>query len=193
MQTKSNVKYQKSNIKRLKSNIQYQKSNINMNIFNIIVAVAQDGAIGCRGDLLWHIHDDMIFFKNTTKGHPVVMGRKTWESLQVKPLPKRENIVITSDKNFAFNGVTVLNDTKQVMALPDYNTDVFIIGGGTVYKEFLPMCQKLYITKVFRNFPDADTFFPEINPEEWKQESKSEVFSDKESGLEYQFVTLSRV
>lgn len=163
-----------------------------MNIFNIIVAVAQDGAIGRGGDLLWHIHDDMVFFKNTTKGHPVVMGRKTWESLQVKPLPKRENIVITTNKNFTFEGVTVLNRVEDVKNLPDYDNEVFIIGGGTIYKEFIPLCEKLYITRVFNNYPDADTFFPEIKPEQWLEESKSEIFTDKESNLQYQFITYLR-
>lgn len=166
--------------------------NIKMNTFNIIVAVAQDGAIGRKGDLLWHIHDDMVFFKNTTKGHPVIMGRKTWESLQVKPLPKRENIVITGNKDFSFDGVTVINSVDEIKNLPDYDNAVFVIGGGMIYKELLPVCQKLYITKVFNKYPDADTFFPEIDINQWEQESQSEIFTDEKSGLQYQFTVLKK-
>ena len=163
-----------------------------MNKFNIIVAIAEDGAIGRDGDLLWSLHDDMIYFKNTTKGHPVVMGRKTWESLQVKPLPKRENIVITSNKDFVFEGVRVLHNTKEIHNLPQYENEVFIIGGGSIYKEFLPICDKLYITKVFAKYSNADTFFPKIDDKEWKIESESEILTDEKQNLQYQFLILSR-
>ncbi|MGP1515262.1 MAG: dihydrofolate reductase [Bacteroidales bacterium] len=163
-----------------------------MNKFSIIVAIAQNGAIGRGGGLLWHIHDDMVFFKNTTKGHPVVMGRKTWDSLQIKPLPKRENIVITSNKNFVLEGVKVVSSIEEVRRLFDYETEVFIIGGGTIYKEFLPLVDKLYITKVFHTYADADTFFPTINDDEWIQEDESEIFTDEKSNLQYQFLVLKR-
>lgn len=163
-----------------------------MNKFSIIVAIAQNGAIGRGGGLLWHIHDDMVFFKNTTKGHPVVMGRKTWDSLQIKPLPKRENIVITSNKNFVLERVKVVSSIEEVRRLFDYETEVFIIGGGTIYKEFLPLVDKLYITKVFHTYADADTFFPTINDDEWIQEDESEIFTDEKSNLQYQFLVLKR-
>ncbi|MBR1626984.1 MAG: dihydrofolate reductase [Bacteroidales bacterium] len=163
-----------------------------MNTFNIIVAVAENNAIGRNGDLLWHIHNDMLFFKNTTKGHPVVMGRKTWESLQVKPLPKRENIVVTTDKSFAFEDVKVLNSIDEVRNLPQYDNEVFIIGGGTIYKEFLSLCNRLYVTKVFAEYPDADTFFPQIDMNIWQIETESDIFTDEKSNLRYQFVTYKR-
>ena len=169
-----------------------QKFRFNMNTFSIIAAVAQDNAIGKDGDLLWHIHQDMIFFKNTTKEHPVIMGRKTWESLQVRPLPKRENIVITSDENFAFQGVKVLHSVEQIMTLPTYDKEVFVIGGGSIYAKMLPHCLKLYITKVFNTYPDADTFFPEIDMNVWQCISQSEVMTDAKSNLQFQFQCFSR-
>lgn len=163
-----------------------------MNTFSIIVAVADNNAIGRDGDLLWHIHDDMVFFRNTTRGHPVIMGRKTWDSLQVRPLPKRKNYVITTNPDFSFQGVEVLHSTQDVAKIEDTNEEYFIIGGGSIYKEFLPMCSKLYLTKVYSSFPEADTFFPEINMEEWKVVSESEMMEDKESNLKFQFITLER-
>ncbi|MCQ2326952.1 MAG: dihydrofolate reductase [Bacteroidales bacterium] len=163
-----------------------------MNTFSIIVAVADNNAIGKDGDLLWHIHDDMVFFRNTTRGHPVIMGRKTWDSLQVRPLPKRKNYVITKNTEFSFQDVEVLHSTQDVAKIEDTNEEYFIIGGGSIYKEFLPMCSKLYLTKVYSSFPEADTFFPEINMEEWKIISESEIMTDEESKLKFQFITLER-
>ncbi len=162
------------------------------NTFAIIVALGQANEIGKDGDLLWHLHDDMVFFRNTTRGHPVVMGRKTWDSLQVRPLPKRDNIVVTNNKDFAFEGVKVLHSIEEIKNLPLYEQDIFIIGGGTIYKEFLPIADKLYITKVYKNFPDADTFFPTIDESQWVETEKSEMHTDEQSGLQFQFITLVR-
>ncbi len=162
------------------------------NTFAIIVALGQADEIGKDGNLLWHLHDDMVFFRNTTRGHPVVMGRKTWDSLQVRPLPKRDNIVITNNKDFSFEGVKVLHSIEEIKNLPLYEQDIFIIGGGTIYKEFLPIADKLYITKVYKKFSDADTFFPIIDESQWVKTEKSEIHTDRESGLKFQFITLER-
>ncbi len=165
-----------------------------MNSFSIIVAIAENNAIGKNGDLLWHLREDMLYFKRTTKEHPVLMGRKTWDSLQVQPLPKRHNIIITSNKDFAFedNDVTILHSIDQAKNLQDFNKEVFVIGGGTIYKEFLPLAKRLYLTKVFKTYDDADTFFPQINENEWKTVYQSEKKRDESSGVEFQFITLER-
>ncbi|MBQ9312109.1 MAG: dihydrofolate reductase [Bacteroidales bacterium] len=163
-----------------------------MNTFSIIVAIAENNAIGKDGDLLWHIHEDMVYFRNTTRSHPVVMGRKTWESLQIKPLPKRRNYVITNNKDFQFENVIVLHSLEEIKHLPDTNEEYFIIGGGSIYKEFLPICSKLYLTEVYAKFENADTFFPKIDEKDWETISESEVFIDKESSLKFRFKELVR-
>jgi dihydrofolate reductase len=163
-----------------------------MNDYAIIAAIADNNAIGRGGDLMWHIHEDMVFFRNTTRGHPVIMGRKTWDSLQKKPLPKRDNIVITKDENFVFEGVKVIHNIEEAKSLPKYDNEVFVIGGGTIYKEFIPIAKKLYITRVFNNYPDADTFFPKTDLSLWKKISESEVKTDKDSRLKFQFFEFER-
>ncbi|MDO5760234.1 MAG: dihydrofolate reductase, partial [Bacteroidota bacterium] len=158
------------------------------------VAVGENGAIGKNGDLLWHIREDMLYFKNTTKNHPVIMGRKTWESLQVHPLPKRHNIIITKNKEFSFpnENVSVLYSIEEAKKIRDFNTEIFVIGGGSVYKEFMPLANKIYLTKVYKSYKEADTFFPIIKTEEWKVIYQSERKKDEESNLEFQFFTLEK-
>lgn len=163
-----------------------------MNNYSIIVAIADNNAIGSKGDLMWHIHDDMIFFRNTTRGHPVLMGRKTWDSLQKKPLPKRENIVLTKNKDFAFEGIKIVHSMEEAKQLPDYNTDIFIIGGQTIYNEFIHLANTIYLTRIYHHFAEADTFFPEIDMHNWQEIYKSEMHEDEESKLKYQFITLQR-
>ncbi len=165
-----------------------------MNNFSIIVAVGENGAIGKNGDLLWHIKEDMLYFKETTQNHPVLMGRKTWESLQIKPLPQRHNIIISSNKDFVFPSkeISVLHSLQEVKKIQNFDTEVFIIGGGSIYKEFLPITNKIYLTKVYRSYTDADTFFPEIKESEWKIVYQSEKKKDEKSNLEFQFFTLER-
>ncbi|MCF0210112.1 MAG: dihydrofolate reductase [Bacteroidales bacterium] len=164
-----------------------------MNTYTIIVAVGDNNAIGQNGDLLWHIHEDMVFFRNTTRGFPVIMGRKTWDSLQVKPLPKRKNYVVTSNKDFCFDGVEVFHSLDELKSqLPDTNQEHFIIGGGSIYKALLPMCSRLVLTRVYHTFPQADTFFPEIKEEEWELVEESELKTDEESGLQFRFQNFKR-
>lgn len=165
-----------------------------MNKFSIIVAVGENNAIGKEGDLLWHIREDMLHFKNTTKNHPVLMGRKTWDSLQIRPLPKRHNIIVTQNKNFSFlsEEVSILHSIEEAKNIKDFDCEVFIIGGGSIYKEFLPLINKIYLTKVYKSYKDADTFFPEIDNKNWKTIYQSERKKDNENNIEYQFFTLER-
>ncbi len=164
-----------------------------MKTFSIIVAIGKNNAIGKNGDLLWHIREDMLYFKRTTKNHPVLMGRKTWDSLQIQPLPKRKNLIITSNPDFVFNHeqVSVLHSVEQAKEI-NLDEEIFVIGGGTIYREFLPLANKLYITKVFESFSDADTFFPEINWQEWRTIYQSERRKSETSEIEFQFFIFER-
>ncbi|MDD3668667.1 MAG: dihydrofolate reductase [Bacteroidales bacterium] len=160
-------------------------------MLNIIVAVAQNGAIGKDNQLLWHLSEDLKYFKQTTLGSPIIMGRKTWESLPFKPLPKRENIVISTNKNFKTEGAKLVHSTEEAVEYCKKFENCFVIGGATIYKSLMLYCDKLYITKVYKDF-EADTFFPEIEEDKWALESESEMQKDEESGLEFQFLVYTR-
>lgn len=160
-------------------------------MINIIVAVASNNAIGKDGDLLWHISEDLKYFKQTTLNHIVVMGRKTWQALPFKPLKNRRNIIITNNKDFFVENAEIIHSIEDIKKYNEEKEDLFIIGGGTIYKEFLPYTDKIYLTKVYKDF-DADTFFPTIDKNKWKEVFKSERKIDDETKLEYQFFVLER-
>lgn len=134
---------------------------------SIIVAVAQNGVIGGGNQLLWHISEDLQRFKRITSGHPVIMGRKTFESLG-RPLPNRHNVVITRQKDYAPEGVTVVGSLEEALALFPPDEEVFITGGGEIYRQAMPAADKLYITIVHRAY-EGDTHFPEIDPGLWRE------------------------
>jgi dihydrofolate reductase len=156
---------------------------------SIIVAVARNWAIGANNQLLWHLPEDFRWFKKHTSGHPVVMGRRTWESLPKKPLPGRKNIVITDDPNDCFPGTICVGSIESAVNQMDTDNENFIIGGGMVYREFLPRAQKVYLTVVDKDF-DADVWFPALDPEEWKEVFREEHF-ENEPG--YTFLIYNRV
>jgi len=133
---------------------------------SIIVAVAQNGIIGDRNSLLWHISEDMRFFRRTTSGHPVIMGRKTFESLGCRPLPGRDNIVITRC-DAAYEGVVVAHSLDEAFAAVDSSDEVFIIGGAQIYAEAMPYADRLYITRIEHDF-EGDTCFPEYDESQWR-------------------------
>ena len=163
-------------------------------MLSIIVAIsASNNAIGKDNSLLWHISEDLKRFKEITSNHKILMGRKTFESLP-GILPNREHIILTRDKNFNVDSdkVTIINNIEDAIKYyKDSNEEIFIIGGGEVYKEFLPFANKLYLTKVYKDF-DADTFFPQINLDEWKVIHTSETKIDEKSGLNFEFIDLLR-
>lgn len=164
-----------------------------MNKFSIIVATATDNAIGLDGDMIWHIHDDMVFFKQTTRGHAVLMGRKTWESLQVRPLPGRKNIVISKTLKVDNKDVIVYKSLKEALEkMPDFENEVFVIGGGSVYKAMIPIVDKLYITKVYKQFDKADTYFPKTDPDQWETVSESGKKKDAETELIFEHIVYRR-
>ena len=159
---------------------------------SIIVAIAQNGAIGKDNDLLWHLSGDLKRFKQLTTGHPVVMGRKTWDSLPKRPLPKRQNIVMTNNPDFAADGATVVHSVNDLFnVLKDCDDEVFVMGGATIYKALLPFCQRLYITRVYRDY-EADVYFPTIDMSEFTLVSLGEPMQDEESGLDFAYEEYER-
>lgn len=160
----------------------------------LIVAVAKDWGIGCEGNLLFNLREDMAFFRNTTKNHVVVMGRPTLLSLPGgKPLKNRINIVLTSDKNFNREGCSICNSTDELFEeLKKYDSDdVFIIGGGKIYNQLFSYCQEAYITKVDA-IVKADTYLYNFDEDEnWKLDYQSEVHED--NGLKFTFNTYKNI
>ena len=152
----------------------------------MIVAVAENGAIGKDNNLLWHISGDLKRFKAITTGHSIIMGRKTYLSFPKRPLPDRKNIILTSGDRI-FEGAYTAKNIEQAFALCD-SDEVFIIGGESVYRQFLPYTTKIYLTRVHRSY-EADTFFPTLNMDEWET-IETEEHLDGEPPFTY--ITLRR-
>lgn len=159
---------------------------------SIIVATARGGEIGRKGDLLFHISADLRRFKEITMGHPIVMGRKTFESFPKGPLPGRENIVITRQSDYARDGITVVGSFGDALVAANGVDEVFVIGGGEIYREAINQASTLYLTEIDAEVEDADTFFPAINGDEWHQTEVGEWIVDERTGVRYRFVCLSR-
>lgn len=135
---------------------------------SMIAAVGKNLELGKNNDLIWHFKEDMKFFKDTTMGHTVVMGRKTFESLP-KALPGRKNIVISSNAEYQAQGATVVTSVEEALQITD-NEEIFVIGGGKIYAEFLPYADKLYLTEIDAECADADTYFPQFNKSDYIKE-----------------------
>lgn len=157
-----------------------------MKNLSIIVAVGKNLEIGKDNQLLWHISEDLKYFKKNTSEKTIVMGHNTWKSLPFKPLPNRKNIVLSRQKDLQIDGVTIVHSMEDLNKVLKTDEDVFIMGGATIYRHFINMANKMYITRINKNF-DADTFFPEIDTKTWKKNSQSEWFTDEKTNLEYCF------
>lgn len=161
-------------------------------MLSIIVAVAENNAIGKDNDLIWYISDDLKRFKKITTGHTIVMGRKTFESLPNGALPNRENVVISQDQHLQIHGVKMMHRIEDVVEeYRDSPEEIFIIGGGSIYEKLLPYAQKIYLTKVHASF-DADVFFPEIYEHEWKLLSEEHHKKSKKNHFDFSFIDLER-
>ena len=158
-------------------------------MISIIVAIAENGVIGDNNALLWNIKEDMRRFRTTTTGHPVIMGRKTYESIG-RPLPKRTNVVITRSDT-TFEGCEVAHSLEEAVAMFPADEEVFIIGGAQIYKQALPLADKLYLTVVHRNY-DGDTSFPEIDYSEWQEVAREEFDRGEEYDYPFTFVDLEK-
>lgn len=160
---------------------------------SIIVAQAENRAIGLNGDMPWHLSGDLKRFKALTMGHPVVMGRRTWESLPKRPLTGRHNIVFSQSEDFAPEGAEVVHSINGLFdLLVDCDNEVFIIGGGRIYNMLMPWVHRLYITWVHKDFPDADTCFPVIDLSEFTLIHQTERMTDEKSGLEFSYAEYDR-
>ena len=163
---------------------------------SLIVAVAENGVIGKDNDLIWHLPKDMLFFKETTMGHHVIMGRKNFESIphKYRPLPDRTNIVITRQLEYKAEGCIVVDSVEAALEIAKNNGDIepFIIGGGQIYRIALEenLVDKIYLTKV-HHFFEGDTFFPKLSSD-WKETSKTENKADEKHKYNYDFITLER-
>lgn len=155
----------------------------------IIVAEGENNAIGKDNDLIWHLSDDLKRFKSLTNGHHIIMGRKTFESFP-KPLPNRTHIVITRQKDYsAPSGVIVVNSLDDAIDAARKDKQPFIIGGGEIYKQAMPLVDKLEITRVHASFENADTFFPVIDETRWKEVSRTTHDADEKHAYAFSFVT----
>lgn len=163
-----------------------------MKNISIIVAIAKNYAIGKNNELLWHISDDLKRFKKYTTGNVVIMGKNTFLSLPKGALPNRKNIVITDDKNDKFDGADVVFSIDEAIEKASSEKENFIIGGGMIYKQFLPIANKLYLTQINKDF-DADTFFPEINFNEWKLEHEEFVEKSEKNEFSHSFKIFSKI
>lgn len=155
---------------------------------SIIVAIANDGAIGRNGDLICHISADLKRFKELTMGNTILMGRKTFESLPKRPLPGRKNVVITRNCVYNPEGAIVFDDLEKALNTLGSEENIFIIGGGEIYRQSIRYADRLYVTHIDVSVADADTFFPPIDSSVWTIENESETFTDTKSGITYRFI-----
>lgn len=161
-------------------------------MLSIIVAVAENYAIGKDNDLIWYISDDLKRFKRLTTGHTILMGRKTYESLPNGALPKRTNVVITRDKTLELDKCVMFYSVEETIEkYKDSEEEIFIIGGGSIYEKMLPYAQKLYLTKVHENF-EADVFFPEISMDEWEIVAEEHHSKGGKNEYDFSFIDLVR-
>ena len=163
-------------------------------MLSIIVAKASNDVIGGDNKLLWHISEDLKRFKEITSGHTIIMGRKTFESLP-KVLPNRHHIIITRAKNFKVDSesVSIINDISDVISkFKDTEEEVFVIGGGEIYKSLIPYTKKLYLTRVYKD-SEGDTTFPSINYDDWTVINKSEIKVNEKDNLNYDFIDLEKL
>lgn len=163
---------------------------------SLIVAASENGVIGKDNDLIWHLPKDMRFFKDTTMGHHVIMGRKNFESIphKFRPLPNRTNVVITRQTAYKADGCMVVSSIEEALQIAKHNGDdeAFIIGGGQIYKLALEanLVDKIYLTKVHHSF-EGDTFFPALN-KDWKEISRIQNQADEKHLYSFDFITLEK-
>lgn len=161
-------------------------------MISIIVAIAENYAIGKQGGLLCHLPNDLKHFKTVTAGHTVIMGERTFWSLPKHPLPNRRNIVITDQAGKTFDGAESAYSIDEARSLVRPDEEAFIIGGGMVYRQFMPLADKLYITHIHHSWEDADTFFPVIEPHLWSLIAAEKHAADENNPYDYTFAEYVR-
>ena len=161
-------------------------------MLSIIVAIAQNNAIGRAGQLLYHLPNDLKRFKVLTTGHTIIMGRKTFESLPNGALPNRQNLVLSHDTTLSLPGAEVFPTLEAVLATCPNNEEIFVIGGVSVYRQALPLADKLYITLIDDTPMDADTFFPLTDSREWQPVYTEHHATDNRHAYPYTFIDYIR-
>ncbi len=157
---------------------------------SLIVAMATNRAIGLNNEMPWHLSADLKKFKQITMGSPILMGRKTYESIG-RPLPGRTNIIISRNSDYQQAGCEVFNTIDEAIASCQQYDEVFVIGGATFYEAILPVADKLYLTEINKAFK-ADTFFPVIDSKEWKEIAREDIENDSSVDFTYSFLTLEK-
>ena len=155
---------------------------------SLIAAVSKNGVIGEKNSLIWKLPEDMKRFRQLTAGKPVIMGRKTFESIG-KPLPNRKNIIITRDKNYRAEGCIAVHSVDDALKAGKGAEEIMVIGGAQIYKQFLPIANRMYLTFIDKDF-EGDAYFPEYNKNEWKEISREE---HQNTQFNYAFLDFERV
>ncbi|MGG1574168.1 dihydrofolate reductase [Fictibacillus sp. NRS-1165] len=158
-------------------------------MISFVFAMDENGLIGNRNELPWHLPADLQYFKKVTMGKPIVMGRKTFDSIG-KPLPGRENIILTRNESFQAEGCTIIHSVQQ--ALERKEEEVCVIGGAEVFSLFMPYVQRMYITKINESF-QGDTYFPEIDESEWKLVSETPGIVDGKNKYSHDFLVMEKI
>ncbi|MFC0187673.1 dihydrofolate reductase [Fictibacillus aquaticus] len=157
-------------------------------MISFVVAMDQNRLIGRNNELPWHMPGDLQYFKKVTMGKPIVMGRKTHESIG-RPLPGRENIVMTRDERYEADGCTVVSSAEDVLSRDD--EEMCVIGGADIFRLFMPHVKRLYITEIYHEF-DGDTYFPVFSKEEWKEVSREKGITDEKTVHPHDFVVYEK-
>ncbi|MEK7190250.1 MAG: dihydrofolate reductase [Patescibacteria group bacterium] len=162
-------------------------------MISLIAAIGKNNELGKNNTLVWNMPTDLKYFRDTTKGHTVIMGRKTFESIG-HPMPNRKNIVITRDKNYRADGVEIVHSLEEAIeSCPNTSEEIFIIGGTEIFKQAMPIANRLYITHIDAQDKDADVFFPEIIPVIWNEISHEEHKKDTENPFDYTFSIYEKI
>ena len=158
-------------------------------MISIIVATSENNVIGNNNNLIWHLPADLQFFKRTTSGNTIIMGRKTYESIG-RPLPNRQNIVISRNKDLKIRGVDVVSSIEEALTISN-SVEKFIVGGGQIYKDSLSLADKIYLTKIHENF-EGDTYFPELDMNLWTESSNTPGILDEKNKIPHSFLVYTK-
>ncbi|HEX5339745.1 MAG TPA: dihydrofolate reductase [Gammaproteobacteria bacterium] len=159
-------------------------------MLSLIVAAGENNEIGRHGEMPWHLPADLRHFKTVTLGKPVIMGRRTFESIG-KPLPERRNIVVTRNRNYRAEGCETVHTLAEALVMAAGEPEVMVIGGGELYREALPRAQRIYLTRVHARF-DADTFFPMLDMAQWRETAREAHPVDEHNHHACSFLVLER-
>lgn len=160
-------------------------------IISLVVALDQNRLIGGNQQLPWHLPADLRHFKEITMGKPILMGRKTWESIG-RPLPGRTNVVVTATAGFQAPGCIVTHSVEDALAAVGNHKEVMVIGGALLYRQLLPRADRIYLTLVDHAFAGGDTWFPELDERDWKETRREDYDPDQKNPYRYSFVQLQR-